>query len=387
MGQRILTVNAGSSSVKFALYTSGEDPKMIARGLVQGIGSNPSFKFKHGGPDSTHPIKASNQTDALAVILEKITPLLEGQEVAGVGHRIVHGGPLRATPTELTDDVMADLATFNPLAPLHQPHNLSAVEAAKRAFPYALQIGCFDTAFHRNHPWENDIYAIPRRFYKQGIKRYGFHGLSYDYVSHQIVRERPELRNKRLIIAHLGSGASICAVNNGHSISSTMGFSPLDGLPMSTRSGQLDPGILLYLMETEGMSVKELTHMLYHESGLLGLSGLSADMQVLEASDAPEAKDAIEYFVYRVRREIGAMAATLSGIDALIFCGGIGENSARIRAQIIDRLGYLGIELDGDANDRNARDIGKGPTPVMVIPTDEEQVIANAVARALNPHH
>ncbi len=387
MGQRILTVNAGSSSVKFALYTSGEDPKMIARGLVQGIGSNPSFKFKHGGPNRTHSVKASNQTDALMVILEKITPLLEGQEVAGVGHRIVHGGPLRATPTELTDDVMADLATFNPLAPLHQPHNLSAVEAAKRAFPYALQIGCFDTAFHRNHPWENDIYAIPRRFYKQGIKRYGFHGLSYDYVSHQIVRERPELRNKRLIIAHLGSGASICAVNNGHSISSTMGFSPLDGLPMSTRSGQLDPGILLYLMETEGMSAKELTHMLYHESGLLGLSGLSADMQVLEASDAPEAKDAIEYFVYRVRREIGAMAATLSGIDALIFCGGIGENSAKIRAQIIDRLGYLGIELDGDANDRNARDIGKGPTPVMVIPTDEEQVIANAVARALNPHH
>lgn len=387
MGQRILTINAGSSSVKFALYRSGQTPNMIARGLVQGIGSNPSFKFKQGGPNGTFPITASNQTEALAVILEKITPLLAGKEVTGVGHRIVHGGPLRATPTELTDEVMADLATFNPLAPLHQPHNLSAVEAAKQAFPYALQIGCFDTAFHRNHPWENDIYAIPRRFYKQGIKRYGFHGLSYDYVSHQIAKEHPELRDKRLIIAHLGSGASICAVNNGHSISSTMGFSPLDGLPMSTRSGQLDPGILLYLMETEGMSAKELTHMLYHDSGLLGLSGISADMQVLEASDAPEAKDAIEYFVYRVRREIGAMAATLSGIDALIFCGGIGENSISIRAQIIDRLGYLGIELDEDANARNARDIGKGSTPVMVIPTDEEQVIADAVARALIPRH
>lgn len=385
MGQRILTVNAGSSSVKFALYTSRIVPDVIVRGLVQGIGSTPSFKFKHGGPVTPKPVQAANQTEAFYVILKEITPFLNGQDVAGVGHRIVHGGPLRATPAELTEDVMADLATFNPLAPLHQPYNLAAVEAAKRAFPYALQIGCFDTAFHRNHPWENDIYAIPRRFYQQGIKRYGFHGLSYDYVSHQIARERPELREKRLIIAHLGSGASICAVNNGHSISSTMGFSPLDGLPMSTRSGQLDPGILLYLMETEGMSARELTHMLYHDSGLLGLSGISADMQVLEASNAPEAKEAINYFVYRVRREIGAMAATLSGIDALIFCGGIGENSAFIRGQIIDRLGYLGIELNAEANDRNARDIGNGTTPVMVIPTDEEQVIANAVARALTP--
>ncbi|WP_321365090.1 acetate/propionate family kinase [uncultured Celeribacter sp.] len=387
MGQRILTINAGSSSVKFALYASGDTPDCLARGLVQGIGSTPSFKFKFGGPTDTKLIDAKDQIQALEIILEEITPLLHGQDVAGVGHRIVHGGPLRATPTELTEEVLADLATFNPLAPLHQPHNLSAVEAAKAAFPYALQIGCFDTAFHRNHPWENDIYAIPRKYYQQGVKRYGFHGLSYDYVSHQLVRDHPELHGKRIIMCHLGSGASICAVNNGVSISSSMGFSPLDGIPMSTRSGHLDPGILLYLMETEGMTAKELTHMLYYKSGLLGLSGISHDMQVLEASDEQGAKDAVEYFVYRVRREIGAMAATLSGIDALVFCGGIGENSPNIRLQIIERLGFLGIEPDVETNARNATLISKGATPVFVLPTDEEQVIANAVAKALVPAH
>ncbi|WP_460275173.1 acetate/propionate family kinase [Celeribacter sp. ULVN23_4] len=387
MGQCILTVNAGSSSVKFALYQSGDTPACIARGQVQGIGSTPSFQFKSGGPKETKLIEAKDQEAALDVILEKITPLLDGQDVAGVGHRIVHGGPLRATPTELTDEIMADLVTFNPLAPLHQPHNLSAIEAAKRAFPYALQIGCFDTAFHRNHPWENDIYAIPRKYYQQGVKRYGFHGLSYDYVSHQLVRERPDLHGKRIIMCHLGSGASICAVNNGVSISSSMGFSPLDGIPMSTRSGHLDPGILLYLLQTEGMTPEELTHMLYYESGLLGLSGVSHDMQVLEASEEQGAKDAVEYFVYRVRREIGAMAATLSGIDALVFCGGIGENSPNIRQQIIERLGFLGIVPDEEANVQNAKQIAKGPTPVFVLPTDEEQVIADAVAKALTPAH
>ncbi len=387
MGQRILTVNAGSSSVKFALYKSAASPDCIARGLVQGIGSSPGFKFKKGGSGAIKPVDAKTQDQALDVILSEITPLLDGQEVAGVGHRIVHGGPLRAAPAELTEGVLADLATFNPLAPLHQPHNLSAVEAAKRAFPHALQVGCFDTAFHRNHPWENDIYAIPRKYYKQGVKRYGFHGLSYDYVSHQLVREHPELHGKRIIMCHLGSGASICAVNNGVSISSSMGFSPLDGIPMSTRSGHLDPGILLYLMETEGMTAKELTHMLYYESGLLGLSGISHDMQVLENSDEQGAKEAVEYFVFRVRREIGAMAATLSGIDALVFCGGIGENSPNIRLQIIERLGFLGITPDAEANAQNATRISKGPTPVFVLPTDEEQVIANAVAKALTPAH
>lgn len=385
MDQCILTVNAGSSSVKFALYEASEPPKAIARGQVMGIGSAPSFQFKSGGPTEKTAVQAKDQEQAFEVILDALQPLIAGKEIAGVGHRIVHGGPLRATPTELTDDVLSDLATFNALAPLHQPHNLLGVAASQRAFPFALQIGCFDTAFHRNHPWENDIYAIPRKYYKQGVKRYGFHGLSYDYVSHQIANERPELSNKRLIICHLGSGASICAVNNGYSISSTMGFSPLDGIPMSTRSGQLDPGILLYLMEMEGMTVKELTHMLYHESGLLGLSGISHDMQVLEASEERGAKDAVDYFVYRIRREIGAMAATLSGLDALIFCGGIGENSATIRARICDRLGYLGIELNQEANAKNARDICAGTTPVMIIPTDEEQVIANAVAHHLVP--
>lgn len=379
----ILTVNAGSSSVKFGLYDTSQPPRSLARGQVSGIGSSPELTIKTGGKTDKHPIKAADQAEAFREILSALQPLLDGQEIKGVGHRIVHGGPDRTAPAELTETVLAELAGFNKLAPLHQPHNLAGVHAAKTAFPEALQIGCFDTAFHRTHPWENDIYAIPRKYFDQGIKRYGFHGLSYDYVSHQIARERPELSDKRLIICHLGSGASICAVNKGYSVSTTMGFSPLDGIPMSTRSGQLDPGILLYLMETEQMSVAELTHMLYHDSGLLGLSGISHDMQVLETSDEPGAKDAIDYFVYRVRREIGAMAATLSGVDALIFCGGIGENSPMIRGRICDRLGFLGIALDLEANSRNQRDICAGTTPVMIIPTDEEQVIAEAVIGAL----
>ncbi|MEM6356416.1 MAG: acetate/propionate family kinase, partial [Pseudomonadota bacterium] len=308
---------------------------------------------------------------------------IPGLTIAGVGHRIVHGGPDYAAPMILTPDVLERLAEFSPLAPLHQPHNLAGVEAAHHAFPGSVQVGCFDTAFHRGHPWVNDTFAIPRSFYAQGIRRYGFHGLSYDYVTGVIEAEHPQLHQGRIVIAHLGNGASMCAVRNGRSVGSTMGFSALDGLPMGTRCGQIDPGVLLYLIEGRGMAPGAVLEMLYKQSGLLGLSNLSSDMRTLLASDSAEAAEAIDYFVFRARREIGAMSAVLGGIDALVFCGGIGENAAPIRARIVEGLAYLGLEIDPLENARNAQEIGAGRTRVMVIPTDEERIIARAVGNWL----
>ncbi|MFD2857194.1 acetate/propionate family kinase [Seohaeicola zhoushanensis] len=282
----------------------------------------------------------------------------------------------------LTADVIAQLTALNPLAPLHQPHNLAAVAAAQAAFPEALQIGCFDTAFHRGHPFVNDAFALPRHLYDEGVRRYGFHGLSYDYVTGVVAQQRPDLARGRVVVCHLGNGASMCAVQGGRSIGSTMGFSALDGLPMGTRCGQLDPGVLLYLM-ARGMGAAQIEQMLYLESGLKGLSGISHDMRTLLASAAPEAAEAIDYYVFRIKRELGAMAAVMGGLDAVVFCGGIGENAAPIRARVIEGLGFLGLQLDAAANAVNATDIGIGPTEILVIRTDEERVIARAVARAL----
>jgi len=264
---------------------------------------------------------------------------------------------------------------------LHQPHNLAGIAAARDQFPDAVQVACFDTAFHRGHPWVNDTFALPRRFYDEGIRRYGFHGLSYDYITSVIERDEPDLHAGRIIIAHLGNGASMCAVRHGKSIGSTMGFSALDGLPMGTRSGQIDPGAVLHLIEERGMTSKDVLSLLYTQSGLLGLSGISSDMRSLLASDAPEAAQAIDYYVFRARREIGALSAVLGGLDALVFSGGIGENAAIIRQRIVDGMDYLGLRMAKDP-DPQARDIGAGPARILVIPTDEERVIARAVRRA-----
>ena len=246
----------------------------------------------------------------------------------------------------------------------------------------AVQVACFDTAFHRGHPFVNDTFALPRRFYEKGVRRYGFHGLSYDYISGDLARRLPEAT--RVVVAHLGNGASMCALRDGRSVASTMGFSALDGLPMGTRSGQLDPGVVLYLMEQEGMTAEEISDLLYKESGLKGMSGISNDMRELEASDDPRAAEAIDYFTFRIRRELGALAAVLGGLDAVVFCGGIGENSAMIRHRVCDGMGWLGITLDAAANRENAPVISSGAVRVMVIPTDEEIVIARA-AMALSP--
>ncbi|KIC44879.1 acetate/propionate family kinase [Tateyamaria sp. ANG-S1] len=380
MSRAILTLNTGSSSLKFGLYRNGPEPEMLLTGQVDGLGPEARLLIEK----TTETINAPTHTAALAQVIHALRPHMSGLTISGVGHRIVHGGPKFAEPMVLTSDMLTALAEFSPLAPLHQPHNLAGVEAARAAFPDAVQVGCFDTAFHRGHPWVNDTFALPRNFYDEGVRRYGFHGLSYDYITGVIAVEDPELHKKKMIIAHLGNGASMCAVRAGKSVGSSMGFSALDGLPMGTRCGQIDPGAVLYLIEQRGMEPGDVLAMLYKESGLLGLSGLTSDMRTLLGSDAPGAGEAIDYYVFRARREIGALTAVLGGIDALVFCGGIGENAAVIRARISEGLEYLGISVDAEANLRNDREIGAGPTRVMVIPTDEERIIARAVNVALS---
>lgn len=367
----ILTLNAGSSSVKFSLYRGATRQ---LKGQIEALGPNARLRLG----DLRKDLGPTDHAGALQVILERITPDLAGP-LAGVGHRVVHGGTEFTAPALLTAPVIARLAALSPLAPLHQPHNLSAVHAALAAFPDVPQIACFDTSFHRGHPWVNDTFALPRHLYDEGVRRYGFHGLSYDYITAYLRTHHPELAEAKVVIAHLGNGASMCATRAGKSVGSTMGFSALDGLAMGTRCGQLDPGVVLYLIGERGMSVEEVSTMLYRDSGLKGLSGMTHDMRTLLASDAPEAAQAIDYFTFRIKRELGAMAAVLGGLDALVFTGGIGENAAPIRARVAEDMQFLGLAIDPQANADNAAEVGTGAARIMVIPTDEEAVIADAV--------
>lgn len=382
----ILTLNAGSSSLKLGLFS--EDLETLAMGHVDRIGGAGRLKLTDGAgtampvPEAGPEGFASNAA-ALQTALTAFRGAFPALEVVAVGHRVVHGGIHHAAPERVTETLMAELAQLAPFAPLHQPHNLAGVRAALEAFPQAPQIACFDTAFHRNHPFVNDSFALPRRFYEKGVRRYGFHGLSYDYISGELAAREPALHAGRVVVAHLGSGASMCGLKGGQSIASTMGFSALDGLPMGTRSGQIDPGVLLYLMDQEGMSSAQISDLLYKESGLKGMSGISNDMRELEASIDPHAQEAIDYFTFRIRRELGGLAAALGGIDALVFCGGIGENSAHIRARVCEGMEWLGIKLDPKANAANAREIAHGPVRVLTIPTNEEIVIARAARGVL----
>lgn len=380
---RLLTLNAGSSSLKFGLYEHAKEPNLLVRGQVDGIGRSAQLILTTGDATNIDGVEAQTQQEALNHVIKALEPYMRGVRISGVGHRVVHGGADFSTPVILTKQTQKTLAALTPLAPLHQPHNLAGVAAAQNLFPDAVQVACFDTAFHRGHPWVNDAFALPRAFYDEGIRRYGFHGLSYKYVTGVIARDFPELHHGRIIIAHLGNGASMCAVRNGKSIGSTMGFSALDGLPMGTRCGQIDPGVVLFLIEQKGMPPEEVRALLYKESGLLGLSGISGDMRSLLASQTAEAQQAIDYYVFRARREIGALSAVLGGVDALVFCGGIGENAAPIRRRIVEGLGYLGLEL-GDVAPPDQQDIGCGATRILVIPTDEERVIARAVRQAVS---
>ncbi len=375
----ILILNTGSSSLKFGLYRALDEPELLLEGQVDRIGENASLEVTRGADTARQAIAASSHSEALAAVLQALDPLPDGLVISGIGHRIVHGGTEFTKPAILTPDTIAALRKLNPLAPLHQHHNLAGVDMALALFPDAVQIGCFDTSFHRDHPWVNDTFALPRTFYDQGVRRYGFHGLSYDYITGVLARDYPDLHQGRVVVAHLGNGASMCAIKAGRSIGSTMGFTALDGLPMGTRCGQLDPGVVLYLLRQNGMSPDEIADLLYKRSGLLGLSELSSDMRTLLSSDSPKAAQAIDYYVFRARREIGAMTAVLGGLDALVFCGGVGENAPEIRSRIIADLGYLGLVANQDKNLANALDIGSGPTRLMVIPTDEERVMARAV--------
>lgn len=382
MTQAIFVINAGSSSLKFAIYRAEAGTEPLATGAVERIG--PDGRLHLNGSDGaelpTAPGPLATHGQALETALESIRRVYPALSVAAFGHRVVHGGLAFDAPVRVTDDILATLREFVPFAPLHQSHNLAGIEAARQAFPNAPQVACFDTAFHRSHPFVNDTFALPRAYYDKGVRRYGFHGLSYEYISSELAARAPDLAAGRVVVAHLGNGASMCALKGGVSVASTMGFSALDGLPMGTRCGQLDPGVVLYLLTEEGLSPAAASDLLYRQSGLLGLSGLSNDMRELEASDAPEARDAIDYFTFRIRRELGAMSAALGGLDALVFCGGIGENSVRVREEVCAPMGWLGVHLDRSANAGGAGVISPpdAPVAVMVIPTNEELVIARA---------
>jgi acetate kinase len=386
----ILTLNAGSSSIKVGVFTPDLD--VIATGLADRIGGEGALRLRDGAgtdvavPDGL-PQAFGDHAQALDTVLAALGRLMPEMSVATVGHRVVHGGPDFAQPVAIDDAVLARLEALVPFAPLHQPHNLAGIRAARAAFPKARQVACFDTAFHRNHPFVNDTFALPRAFYDKGVRRYGFHGLSYEWIAGALRDLDPILASGRVIVAHLGNGASMCALRDGRSVASTMGFTALDGLPMGTRCGQLDPGVILYLIEQEGMGAAEISDLLYRRSGLLGLSGVSHDMRKLEASDTEGAREAIDYFVFRIQRELGGLTAALRGLDGLIFCGGIGENSRLIRARVAEGMSWLGVAVDPARNEANGPVISPdgAPVRVMVVPTDEEAVIARSARALLDP--
>jgi len=379
----LLTFNAGSSSIKFALF---DRPELTLRltGELDGIGQQTRFRasaspagetFSHEWPQGAAP---PDHAAALAWLTHWLQTRLNGVKVSAIGHRVVHGGADFDQAVLVDDAVLAKLRLLEPLAPLHQPHNLAGIEAAQRAFGQLPQVACFDTAFHRHQPFVKDCFALPRVFYEEGVRRYGFHGLSYEFIADHLKETFPVHASGRVIVAHLGNGASMCGMLDGHSVASTMGFSALDGLPMGTRCGQLDPGVLLYLMQDRGMNAQEISDLLYKESGLKGLSGISNDMRTLEASDELHAQQAIDYFVYRVRREIGAMAAALEGLDAIVLTGGIGEHSVGVRRQILQSMTWLGIEPDENANLAGQTILSTARSRVLClrIPTNEEKMIA-----------
>jgi acetate kinase len=380
----ILVVNAGSSSVKFQVFSVEGDGALRRqiKGQMDGIGSRPRMRASGAGGDAladrAYPIEAVPDVPAaMGVAGDWLRDELRIHPIA-VGHRVVHGGPEYAQPVLIDHGVVARLERFVNLAPLHQPHNLAPIRSILANFPTLPQVACFDTAFHRTHSPVADCYAIPHQLHAEGVRRYGFHGLSYEYIAKALPQIAPEIAKRRVIVAHLGSGASMCAMKGGQSVESTMGFTALDGLPMGTRPGQLDPGVVLYLMSEKGMSASKVQDFLYRECGLKGLSGVSNDMRELEASDDANAKLAIDYFVYRICLNAGMLTAALQGLDALVFTAGIGENSASIRARVSEQLGWLGVALDEAANARHSRLISRSGSliPVYVVPTDEELMIA-----------
>jgi acetate kinase len=388
----ILVVNAGSSSVKFQVFDqrASGDPQRLIKGQFDGIGTRPRLRAEARDGKALIDKNYSPQEigDVATAIGAAGNWLRETQkiELAAVGHRVVHGGPDYDRAVVVNRDVLKRLEQFSSLAPLHQPNNLAPIRTLLTRRPELLQVACFDTAFHRSHGPLADHYAIPEKFYREGVRRYGFHGLSYEYIAARLPDFDPAIAKGRVIVAHLGSGASMCALANGRSVESTMGFTALDGLPMGTRPGQIDPGVLLYLIAQKGMLVKDVEDLLYRQSGLKGLSGISNDMRELEASASPAAALAIDYFVYRIALNAGMLAAALNGLDAFIFTAGIGENSASIRARVAEKLVWLGVDFDAAANKSGGPLISKPHSKVSayVIGTDEELMIARHTVSLLS---
>ena len=380
----ILVVNSGSSSVKFQVFAIGPDGSLLrqVRGQIDGIGTIPRLR----ATDRDRKVLIERSFDshtipdvqaALTIAGSWLRDQLRISPVA-IGHRVVHGGPHYERPVSVDAEVLQRLEKFVSLAPLHQPYNLAPMQTIRTQFPDLPQVACFDTAFHRRHSELADRYAIPQALHDEGVRRYGFHGLSYEYVASMLPKIAPEIASKRVIVAHLGSGASMCALKEGRSVESTMGFTALDGIPMGTRPGQLDPGVVLYLITGKGMSPSDVQNFLYRECGLKGLSGISNDMRELQDNSDPRARFAVDYFVYRVGLNAGMLAAAMQGIDGFVFTAGVGENSPKIRAAIAAGLSWLGVCLDTAANAENRRLISRPDSrvPVYVVPTDEELMIA-----------
>lgn len=382
MANSILVLNAGSSSLKFSVFDLSNEKQLHQRitGQIEGIGTAPHLKAKDDNGHSISDIHwqitdVANHAHALQHITDFLNNNSQQRQLLGVGHRVVHGGPDYSAPLRITPEIMAKLDLITPLAPLHNPHNLAAIRAMMHECPNLPQVACFDTAFHRQQDTVAKLFGLPYEYYQQGIQRYGFHGLSYEYIASVLPSA---IATGRVIVAHIGSGASLCAIHHGRSVTSTMGFTALDGLLMGTRAGSLDAGVILYLLQQQGLTLKQLEELLYKQSGLLGLSGISNDMRVLLDSNEPRAKLAIDYFVYRVSREIGSLAAAMGGVDALVFTAGIGENSPQIRQLICEQAQWLGVELDIPANEASTACISQANSrlSVWILPTNEELMIA-----------
>lgn len=385
MNQGILTINAGSSSIKFALFPLAHplSPMAEVSGQIDGIGTTETrltAKDCAGERIADERLDGDKVSHAQAFdyLLRWFTAHEAAWQIVAVGHRVVHGGERFSQPVVLDAAMQAQLEAFIPLAPLHQPHNLAGIKALQDLLPGVPQVACFDTAFHRNNPAVAQTFGLPRAITAEGVRRYGFHGLSYEYIA-RVLPQHSNRAEGRVVVAHLGNGASMAAMVGRKGVASTMGFTAVDGLMMGTRTGNLDPGVMLYLMENKGMGAKELTRLLYKESGLLGVSGISQDMRTLLASDKPEAHEAVELFCYRIVRELGSLAAAAGGLDALVFTGGIGEHAAEVRRRVCLQCGWLGIQLNPEANARHDTHIGAatGAVDVLVLPTNEEWMMAH----------
>jgi acetate kinase len=383
MPDALLVLNAGSSSLKFSAFLDQDPPRLLLRGHVEELLTHPRFSAR----DDTAVVAEKEWQAGTRLGHEGAIQflfswarggVLSGHRVVAAGHRVVHGGTRLARPRLVDEPTLAELEALVPLAPLHQPHNVAVIKAVAKMAPGLPQVACFDTAFHRTQPEIAEAFALPRRYSEEGVRRYGFHGLSYEYIASRLPALDRRAAEGRTVVAHLGNGASLCAMVGGKSVATTMSFTALDGLVMGTRCGAIDPGVLLYLMERHGLTASSLSRLLYEESGLLGVSGLSSDMRELLASSDARAAEAVDLFVYRIRRELGSLAAALSGLDALVFTGGIGENAGAIRARVCRDARWLGLDLDEEANEGEANRISRPGSRVTAwaIPTNEELMIA-----------